>query len=456
MSYRKSSKGAALLISMIVLAILSAWAVSICSMSGTGVQLAENQREVNSTRACAESGLGILRFWLGQVSMPGTTEASAKFSDLVTFLQNNLTANITANYDGSSLITILPVTLDSTAGQTFSANIIADDPLDAETLQMDVTGAYRTITRTIRVNYNFGPRMNPLFEYGIATKGALHLAGNIELEGINVAVESSVYIESENNDEALSIIGNSQIAGDVSITNPNATVTLEGGQAGIGGETGQDAIDNHVFVGEVPIEFPVPNPSYFEQYVQNVYDPNNVLTEYENVRIPAGTDPLFSSALTLKGIVFIETPNVVTFTGNVTITGIIVGNGDLSDNSGTNQITFEGNVNSYPVTDLPLEPQFDQLRDETGIFILAPGFSVSIGGSFETINGAIAANGIEFFGDAGGTIHGTAINYSDTTMDLTGNSDLYFNHSGTTEVPAGFEFDIELKYDPVSYSEVIL
>lgn len=456
MSYRKSSKGAALLISMIVLAILSAWVVSICSMSGTGVQLAENQRKADSTRACAESGLGILRFWLGQVSMPGTTEASEKFSDLVTFLQNNLTANITANYDGSSLITILPVTLDSTAGQTFYANIIADDPLDAETLQMDVTGAYRTITRTIRVNYNFGPRMNPLFEYGIATKGALHLAGNIELEGINVAVESSVYIESENNDEALSIIGNSQIAGDVSITNPNATVTLEGGQAGIGGETGQDAIDNHVSVGEVPIEFPVPDPSYFEQYVQNVYDPNNVLTEYENVRIPPGTDPIFSSALTLKGIVFIETPNVVTFTGNVTITGIIVGNGDVSDDSGTNQITFEGNVNSYPVTDLPLEPQFDQLRDETGIFILAPGFSVSIGGSFETINGAIAASGIEFFGDAGGTINGTVINYSDTTMDLTGNSDLYFNHSGTTEVPAGFDLDIELKYDPASYSEVLL
>ena len=425
-------------------------------MSGTGVQLAENQRKVNSTRACAESGLGILRFWLKQVSMPGTTTASAKFSNVATFLQNNLTANITSNYDGSSLITVSPVTLDSTAGQTFSANIIADDPLDAETLQMDVTGAYRTITRTIRVNYNFGPRMNPLFEYGIATKGALHLAGNIELGGVNVAVESSVYIESENNDEALSIIGNSQIAGDVSITNPDATVELQGGQAGIGGETGQDAIDNHVSIGDAPIGFPVPNPGYFEQYVQNTYDPNNVLTEYENVRIPADTNPSFSSGVTLKGIVFIEPPNVVTFTGHVSITGIIVGNGDVNDNSGTNQIKFEGTVNSYPVTDLPLEPQFDQLRNETGTFLLAPGFSVSFGGNFETINGVIAANGIEFFGDAGGTIYGTAINYSDTTMNLTGNSDLYFNHSGTIEVPAGFEFDIELKYNPASYSEVVL
>ena len=410
MTYRKSRKGAALLISMIVLAILSAWAVSICSMSGTGVQLAENQREVNSTRVCAESGLGILRFWLNQVSMPGTTAASAKFSNVVTFLQNNLTANITA--------------------------------------------AYRTITRTIRVNYNFGPRMNPLFKYGIATKGPLHLAGNIELGGVNVAVESNVYIESENNNETLSIIGNSQIAGDVSITNPDATVTLQGGQAGIGGETGQDAIDNHVSVGDAPIGFPVPNPGYFQQYVQNDIDTNDVV--FENIRIPADTNPFFSSGVTLKGIVFIETPNVVTFTGHVSITGIIVGNGDVNDNSGTNQISFLGSVTSSPVSDLPDEPQFDQVRNETGTFLLAPGFSASFGGNFETINGTIAANGIEFFGNAGGIIDGSVLNYSDTTMNLTGNSDLSFNHSGTVEIPAGFEFDIELKYDPASYSEVPL
>ena len=453
MTYRKSRKGAALLISMIVLAILSAWAVSICSMSGTGVQLAENQRKVNSTRACAESGLGILRFWLNQISMPGTTAASAKFSNVATFLQNNLTANITANYDGSSLITIPAVILDSAAAQRFSAEINADDPSDAEILQVDVTGTYGSITRTIRVNYNFGPRMNPLFEYGIATKGPLHLAGNIELGGVNVAVESSVYIESENSDEALSIIGNSQIAGDVSITNPDATVTLQGGQAGIGGETGQDAIDNHVSAGDAPIGFPVPNPGYFQQYVQNDIDTNDVV--FENIRIPADTNPSFSSGVTLKGIVFIETPNVVTFTGHVSITGIIVGNGDVNDNSGTNQIIFLGTVNSYPVTDLPLEPQFDQLRNETGTFLLAPGFSASFGGNFETINGVIAANGIEFYGDAGGTIEGSVLNYSDTTMNLTGNSDLSFNH-GTVEVPAGFEFDIELKYDPASYSEVPL
>jgi hypothetical protein len=160
--------------------------------------------------------------------------------------------------------------------------------------------------------------------------------------------------------------------------------------------------------------------------------------------------------VTFRGVVFIQTPNVVTFAGNTDITGIIVGNGDLNDNSGTNQIIFLGTVTSYPVTDLPLEPQFGQLRDETGTFLMAPGFAASFGGNFNTLNGAIVANGINFFGDAGGTIDGSVINYSDTPMELSGNNDLFFNRSGTVEVPAGFDTEIVLYYDSSSYSEVAL
>jgi len=79
------------------------------------------------------------------------------------------------------------------------------------------------------------------------------------------------------------------------------------------------------------------------------------------------------------------------------------------------------------------------LRDETGTFIIAPGFSLSFGGAFATINGAIAANGIQFYGNAGGTIDGPVLNYSDTPMELSGNSDLFVNRSNTAQIPAGFD-----------------
>ncbi|MHC4889806.1 MAG: hypothetical protein ACYTEO_10150, partial [Planctomycetota bacterium] len=123
--------------------------------------------------------------------------------------------------------------------------------------------------------------------------------------------------------------------------------------------------------------------------------------------------------------------------------------------SGTNRIDFLGTIVSYPVTDLPEEMQFEQLRNETGTFLMAPGFSVSFGGNFETLNGAIAANGIEFFGNAGGTIDGSVINYSGNPMTLSGNSDLFFNRSGTNQMPAGFGPEIILYYVPSSYSEVV-
>ncbi len=439
---------------MIFVLIFAALAVSMATMSGNNVQIAENFRKANHARASAESGIQVTRFWLNRIAISGLTVPSQIFTQIAAALQNDLTANgitnIITTFDGST-ISIPSVTLDSAENQNFTALI---RQLDAETLQIDVTGTYNTITRTIRADYKFATRANSVFNYGIATKGPLELAGNIELSGVNIAVESDVYIESENQNEALSIIGNSQIAGDVKITNPDAYVTLQGGKAGIGGETGQDAIDNHVSIGEVPVEFPQPNPVYFEQYIQTVFDPNNIT--FENIRIPANTNPSFPPNATLNGIVFIETPNVTTFTGHVNITGIIVGNGSVNDDSGTNKIDFLGTVASSPVTELPDLPQFAQIKNETGTFIIAPGFSISMGGNFDVLNGAIAANGVEFFGDAGGTINGSIINYSNTPMTLSGNSDLYFNRSGTAEIPAGFVPEIVLQYDPNSYSEITL
>jgi len=461
MIYRKYPKGVVLLLSMVVLAVLSAWAVSICSISGTNVQLAENQRKADCARACAESGLEVIRFWLNRVAIPGSTAEELAFSQIADSFQGDLTnnevLNIMPDYDNSAnIITIPSVTLNSAKGQNFSAVV---RHVEAETLRVDVTGMYGSVSKTIRANYKFGTRAHTVFDFGVATRGPLHLAGNIELEGVNVAVEASVYIESEFENEALSIIGNSQIAGDVSITNPDAYVTLQGGQAGIGGQTGEEAKENHVFTGVPPTEFPVPDPDYFECYATNIVDSSTDTSAdatFENIRIVAGTNPTFSGNVTLRGIVFIETPNVVTFTGNSDVTGIIVGDGDFGDNSGVNQINFLGNVESYPVAELPNEEQFTAIKDETGTFVLAPGFSLSMGGSFNTLNGAIAANGIEFFGNAGGTIDGSVINYSDEAMTLTGNSDLYFNRSGVTKVPAGFVPEVILQYDPASYSESVL
>jgi len=456
-SVHPKRSGAVLIISMIFLVVFSTLALSAATLSGTNLQVAENQRKADSARACAESGLEVVRFWLNRVSISGTTAPSQRLNEIASSLQSELSddgiTNITTYHDGST-IDIPSVTLNSNSAQSFSATItrISDD-----TLQVDVTGTYGSITRTIRVNYNFGTRANTVFDFGVATKGPLSLSGNIELDGVNISVESNAYIESENSILALSIIGNSQIAGDVNIVNPIATVDLQGGKAGIGGETGQDAIDNHVQFGAPPTEFPAPNPELFEPYATHIVDSSTDTSAdatLGNVRVLAGTNPIFSGHVTLKGVVFIETPNIVRFTGTADLTAIVVGNGDWTDNSATNQISFLGDVQSLPVSALPCTEQFAGLHDQTGTFVMAPGFHVSLGGSFTTLSGAIVANGIEFFGNAGGIINGSIINYSDQEMSLGGNNDLYFNRSGTAQVPAGFVPEIVLHYNPTSYTEI--
>lgn len=455
---RIKRKGAVLILSLIFVLLFSTLAISTVTICGINTQIADNMHKANSARACAESGLNVLSYWLYNTAIPGTTAPEERLnlfaSSLQSILSTNNISNITTSYDGST-ITISNVTLQADESEYFSAEI---SQTDTDTIQVNITGTHGTISRAIRVNYSFGPRANTAFDFGVASKGPLSLTGNIDIESTNIDVESNAYIESENSIEALSITGNSQIAGKVKIVNSIATVSIQGGNAGVGGETGQDAMDNIEF-GVPPTDFPKPNPDYFEPYAVNIIDANtdtSLDATYENVRIPAGTNPNFSGQITLKGVVFIEAPNVVTFTGNTNLTAIVVGNGDWSDDSGTNSISFEGNVESNPVSELPDETQYTGLRDKTGTFVMAPGFHVSFGGNFTALCGAIAGNGIKFHGNAGGIINGSIINYSNQNMSLTGNSDLRFNRSGITRIPAGFTPELILHYVPSSYTETTL
>jgi hypothetical protein len=431
----------------------------MASMSGSSVQTAENLHKANGARACAESGLEIMRFWLANISISGNTPSNQIASQITSTWQSLLAANDVNNISPTLLdsdISIPEVMLNSTDDQGFSAVVAVTDP---QTLRVDITGRDGPATRSIRVNYNLNQRGHTIFDFGVATRGPLSLSGNVLIEDISLSVGASVYIEGLNNSLALSITGNSQIADDVYIVNSIANVLLQGAKAGIGGQTGQPAIDNHVLLGAAAVEFPVPDPSQFEQYATSTIDSSTntaVNATYENVRILAGTNPNFSGNITLKGVVFVESPNVVTFSGNTTIIGTIAGDGDVDDDSGSDQIRFSGNVVSQPVTSLPDTSQFHEIRNQTGTFVVAPGFKLSFTGNFTTLNGAIAGNGISFSGNAGGTIVGSIINYADQTMTVTGNSDLYFNRSGTSQSPAGFVPQLLLEYDPSSYSEVSL
>jgi hypothetical protein len=341
--------------------------------------------------------------------------------------------------------------LNSDGDNSFYARITPDG-IDGAIIS--VTGVAGQVDRTIGGDFNYGVRKNSVFDYGVASKGSVQTS-NISLDGTTLRVEADMYIESLSADQAL-YLANSQIAGDVEIVNPDGYVTMTGASS-IGGETGINAMD-HVEVGVDPTEFPYPNSTHFEQYATGgtvdstnlaTYSSNATLT---NMTIAAGTNPTFDGQTIINGVLYIEQPNVVTIAGGVTVNGLIVGDGNVNDNSGTNQIIFEGTVDSSSVASLDAST-YGNLVNETGTFIMAPGFSVAMGGNFGTLNGCIACNGFTTYGNAQGTIGGSIINYSPEVMTL-GGKDLYFNRSGITEIPAGFVPEIVIYYDPSSYEEV--
>ncbi len=450
---QQRQRGIVLILTMIILVVFASLAVAMSTLSDMNLQMADNQRCGAGARYAAESGVEVLRFWLSQITLSGNLDAANYLTAVHSFLVTDCTLPSLPTLTGSS-VTLPAVSLDAESQQTFSAVLAL---ADANTLRLTVTGQYEGVTRTIQTDYGFDSRANSVFNYGVASRGPLSISGNILLTGATIEMESNAYIESLGDIQALSIIGNSQIGGDVSICNSLAVVDLQGGRAGIGGETGQTAIDDHVEFGVPQVEFPEPTASMYASYASNVMDANtdtSADTSYANLRIPAGLNPHFSGNVTLQGVIFIETPNVVTFSGNVDMTAIVVGDGDWTDNSETNQINITGNITSESVSDLPHEAQFSGLHEETGTFIMAPGFAVSMGGNFSTVAGSIAGNGISFHGNAGGTINGSVINYSDEPMELSGNSDLLFNRSGLDGIPAGFLPQIVLYYDETSYREM--
>lgn len=446
----------ALVLCLVFLLVFSTLSLGLFTTSNTNLQAASNHIQANRALMAAESGLEFIKHWMGRIHLAGYINPDYRYVYLRHYLAvdmlNSFVSDVIENeylwigYQSGGIVI-------NAEGDRFTAALY---PIDQSRVQIIVSGTSGTLQRNLSAEFTFGVRQDSVFNYGVATKGPLNLNGNIEITGVNLAVEADVYIESDTDINALSIIGNSQIAGDVKITNPSAAVTLQGGQAGIGGETGEEAISNHVQTGVPHTQFPYPNSASFEHYatgmlVDSSTDMGDVGT-LVNAKIAPNTNPIFNT-VDIQGILYVESPNVVTFGGNVNITGLIVAEGSWTDNSGVNQMIFQGNVESHSVIELPADSEFDGLRDSTGTFLMAPGFSLSFGGNFGTLNGAIAGNGINFFGNAGGTIAGSVVNYSPTPMTLSGNSDLFFNRSGVNDIPTGFISEIVMHFDPVSYSE---
>ncbi len=443
-------RGAVLIIAIIFMAVFSSLSLAMLTMSSANIQIADNQRQGNLALANAQSGLDVLRYWLDDMGVSAKDLTAVK--DALTLnLTNAAVTNITVAADDPTdptTLTIAAVALDSQLSQTFSAVI---SQIDTDTLRVDVTGTSGQFSRTIRTNFNFALRGSGVFDYGIVSNGPLLMTGQSEIAGVNPAVESDVYINAGIVGDSFEISNQASVAGNVYIVDPYATVNI-GPHSTVGGESGEAALD-HVILGADAVTFPTPDTSYFAQFATgDVINSESSLSSYDvlnNVTIAANTNPTFSGNKTINGVLFIEQPNKVHFSGQVTIRGIIVGNSAVGDDSADNNLKFTGQVQCLDMSELT-GAEFDAIKNETGTFIIAPGFSADFSGQANVVNGVIAVAGARFTGQAGGTINGSIINYSTDPVRLQGQGTLSFNQSGTTHNPTGFTGVQVVEYNAAS------
>ncbi|MBL7107674.1 MAG: hypothetical protein ISS77_08740 [Phycisphaerae bacterium] len=458
--FNKARKGSVFVISLIFILVFSALAVSITSLSGTSLQISNNQKKASSALDSAHSGFEILRYYLNNVGFSGAVDETERFAAIASNIEDQINSsaayNMNFSYDSvNKIITFTDVTLNSQQNQNFTAVL---SEVDSETVCLSIEGCCGEFSKNVEVNFVIAPIGNRVFDYGVATVGPLQMSGQAEIEGVNLAIEASVYILGDSVDsDSFSITNKASVAGEVSIANPYATYSV-GTQSSVGGATGEDASDMvHIGVGYT--DFPVPDPDFFRQFATGeVIDSTSDWDNYSvlnNVVIAAGTNPTFASNVTINGVLFIETPNTVHFAGQSVVNAIVVGDGDIDDESSSSNISFSGQVICNDVGVLE-GSEFDDIKQNTGTFIMAPGFSLDFSGQENQMHGAIAASGISFSGQAGGTVNGTLINYSQDPMYMAGQSTLMFNRSGIETNPSGFRSDYILEYMPGSYAEPVI
>ncbi|HNX27240.1 MAG TPA: hypothetical protein PKK48_07520, partial [Phycisphaerae bacterium] len=318
----------------------------------------------------------------------------------------------------------------------FTARIATDTTNE---FKLTVTGTYGTTTRVITLGYNrdAGSR-SPIFDYGFSSQGALRMTGVSTITGKNDPSESKVFMASGITDEIIKLMGTATIGGDVFSVNPDSYITDAGTNCSVGGAYGS-AISDHLYNGVDNIPLPTIDITPFlsgVSFTSVTSSTNTSGVTLSNIQVKAGTNPNFSGC-TINGVIYIEAPNKVTFSGQSYITGVIVTQQGTSDSSSVISFTGGGYISSPE--NLPDTAAYSTVRSLPGTALLAPGFSVKFTGNMSAMSGTMAADNFSFSGSGSMDVKGSIICYKDGEMvTITGSQTILIDKSGDQSTPPGF------------------
>jgi hypothetical protein len=459
-------RGVAAMLAMLYLVLFSTLALGFFAAFTLATQTSYNERNARRALASAESGMEFIRYQLWALNIAPTTPAEELFDTVADQLAGKL--NGTANLGGGSIVKLTDTIL--IPGDP-SAYIPLNDQGDAfrvdisragKELVVSVTGrtagglSAANMGRAVRLRYAVFERPSSIFDFGVASKSSINMVGDTAILGSPDPAAGSVLSTSEAA-YPLTMGSNCEISGEVSFSDPDAWVDA-GANSVINNEVGEPNWSDNIHHVEAP-DFPIVDTAdYFPLATSTITSKTPAGTQFVNIRIPANTNPTFNSDVDIFGVVYIESPNQVTFNGHATITGVVVTENDPVGSWTTNKIEFLGGASATGPENLPEnDVRFTQLREMGGAFILADGFTVSFGGTAETnVTGTIVASNITFAGTGDAAVNGSVINLEpESSVTFKGTSSVTITSSGTKTQPYGLYFGSRYVPLPGSYEEVL-
>jgi hypothetical protein len=463
----RARRGMTSALAMIYLVLFACLAIGFYAQVNTAVQVSANETRSRRALLAAESGLQFMRYQLSIIKIPPLTPENRILDriheDLV--FQLGGTPNLGGREIGfasDSYIEIpagadeyIPleggdrfrISITRRAGTRILLRAIGASPLDR-------SGAASSTLCRAGVEIEFDPNQykTDFFQHGMISRGGVTIdPTNRIVQGIPAEHASILAL----GPVTIGRVGNTLptgIAGDIIVLDGVTPTLLP--PVSVGGSTAPaDILANHVdhiSADQVP-EFPVPDIRIFRPYANELYVPG--LMAYDNVLIPPNTNPSFNGPCTIRGVVYVQQPNVVTFAGQVTMTCVVVtenrGIGDLT----TNRLIFTGAGGAkQPLSSLPYEPKFAGLHGLTGSFIIAPGFDVSLTGNFGAIAGDICGDRVTITGSAAATITGSAFTLTNNPLRIAGSAQITFA-SNPNSLHSGLKFSERYFSEPSTYRE---
>jgi len=389
------------MIAMLYLVLISTLAVGFYSMTTISAQVAGNDGRVAKAYMAASSGMDFMRRQLARVSVPPGTEGK----DAIKFYYPNLQAllNGSDNLGGHTIgrdgfVVNIPaaddqyINLDPDGNTRFRATINDwDGEIVVTSYGYSGKAPNPVAVRAITMDYSRKPHDNLIFKYAIASKGQIQMdKGEINaLDPKDSAV--ATLFSAKASGVALNVTGGI-VGGKLNLLD-GANVNVTGGKVDGATSPAEIMSDKHTLYHETSPDFPDVDPTVFKKYATNAYVAKS--KTQQNILIKAGTNPKFNANDVVQGIMYIESPNQVTFNGNFTLQGFIVMDKGVST---TDSLTFSGNLAQAPV---PAGKAFDSVRATSGVAILAPNAAVLMTGSTNSnLKGSVSVDTFHFKGSA--------------------------------------------------------